>query len=115
MVIVRTISGELFTAPASPCSRRVSRTAPTAASGTGFRARRLSCRPTAPGRPLLRLIGVVRPRCLDPGEVPGAVRLTLDPARLLGPAHRRLAHPELAGELAITGHAHPYKCPEVKS
>ena len=32
-----------------------------------------------------------------------AVRLAADSARFLGPTHGRLAHPELAGELPITG------------
>ena len=69
----------------------------------------------ARGRSLLRLVGVASPRGLGPRGVPGAVRLALDPACLLGPAHRRLAHTELARELPIAGHAHPYKCSEVKS
>ena len=47
-------------------------------------------------------------RRLDRREVPRAVRLAPDPAGLLGPADRRLAHPDVAGKLAIAGHAHPY-------
>src|SRR5918996_794302 len=56
--------------------------------------------------PLLRRIGVVRPRRLDLGRVPGAVRLAADSAGFLRPPHRRLADPELAGKPPITGHAH---------
>jgi Coenzyme A transferase len=61
--------------------------------------------PSARRVQLLRGISVSGPGCPDPREVPGAVRRAADPTGLLGPAHRRLAHPELAGELAITGHA----------
>jgi hypothetical protein len=60
-------------------------------------------RPTASRGPLLRRIGVARPRGPDLGEVPRAVRLALDTARLLRAAHGRLAHPEVPGELAIAG------------
>jgi hypothetical protein len=71
--------------------------------------------PGAGLRALLGRIGIARPGGLDPGEVPAAVRLTLDPAGLLRPAHRGLAHPELPGERAITGRAHPYTGSKVKS
>jgi hypothetical protein len=56
--------------------------------------------------PLLRRIRIADPRRLDPGEVPRAVRLAPDPTRLLGPAHRRLAHPEVPAKLAITSRPH---------
>jgi hypothetical protein len=36
--------------------------------------------------PLLRRIGIAGPRRPDLSDVPGAVRLALDPAGLLGPA-----------------------------
>jgi hypothetical protein len=49
-----------------------------------------------------------------PGGVPRAIRLAADAPRLLGPPHRRLAHPEVPGEFPITGRAHPYTGPEVK-
>jgi hypothetical protein len=63
--------------------------------------------PGAGLRALLRLIGVVRPCCLDLRGVPGAVRLAADATRLLGPPHCRLAYPELPGELPIAGPGHP--------
>jgi hypothetical protein len=63
--------------------------------------------PTASSKPLLRLVGVPCPRCLDLRGVPRAIRLAPNAARLLGLAHGGLAHAKLAGERAITGHAHP--------
>jgi hypothetical protein len=57
--------------------------------------------------PLLRRIGVTGPGYPYSREVPGAIRFALNPDRLLGSPDRRLAHPELAGELPITGRAHP--------
>src|SRR5688500_7038276 len=96
----------------SPCSPRVARPAPSAASGTGRPA--ASIPGTGPA-PLLRRISIASPGCPDFHEVPGAVRLAADPAGSLGPTHRRLADPELPGQLPITGHAHPYDRPEVKS
>jgi hypothetical protein len=64
---------------------------------------------------LLSPIGIASPERLHPRQVPGAVRLAADPARLLGPADRRLAYPDLVGELAITVRAHPWNGREVKS
>jgi hypothetical protein len=83
---------------------------------------RLNCTPGpavfVPGArrgPLLRRIGVSRPRRPDLGRVPRTVRLAADPIGLLGPADGGLAYPELAGKLAITGRAHPYTGLEGKS
>jgi hypothetical protein len=58
---------------------------------------------------LLSPIGVASPERLDACEVPGAVRLAADPTRLGS------AHPDVSGELPITGRAHPYTGLEVKS
>jgi hypothetical protein len=85
----------------------------------GDRLHRMPGRPAAsvPGTglaPLLRRIGVAGPGRPDFREVPRAVCLAADPAGFLGPAHRRLADPELPCKLPITDHAHPYKGPEVK-
>ena len=55
---------------------------------------------------LLGAVGVARPFGLDPRQVPGAVGLAVDPPSFLGPTHRRLTHPNVPGELAITAGAH---------
>ena len=65
-------------------------------------------------RPVSRLQQSGGPRGLNLREVPRAVRLALDPPRRLRPAYGCLAHSELAGELSIAGHAHPYPGSEVK-
>ena len=74
-------------------------------------ARKLIRRRVRRAAPVLRRFGVAGPGRPD---FPGAVRLAADPAGSLGPTHRRLADPELPGQLPITGHAHPYDGPEVK-
>jgi hypothetical protein len=58
------------------------------------------------GPSLLGRIGVAGPRCLDSGHIPAAVRLAPNTARLLRSAHRRLAHAEVPGKLAITPGLH---------
>ena len=58
--------------------------------------------------PLLHLL--LRDSCAS-----AAIHLTPDTPRLLGPAHRGLAHADLPSELPITARAHPYKGLEVKS
>jgi hypothetical protein len=63
---------------------------------------------------LLGAIGIARPGGLDLGEVPGTVRLAMNPAGLLGAADRRLAHSDVPGEGPITGRAHPYNRRPVK-
>jgi hypothetical protein len=52
---------------------------------------------------LLARIGVRRPSCLDLRQVPRAISLSSDPPGLLGPAHRRLAHPDPARKLTVAG------------
>jgi hypothetical protein len=59
------------------------------ASSWACTCRMLTRPPAASGTALLCLTGVVRPRSLDLGGVPRAVRLPGDPTRLLGAAHLR--------------------------
>ena len=90
---------------ACPAPRRAPPRAPASAPGARLPACRFGQAAAAPGRccpthAALTLAGSHEPS--------GSRR---DPARLLGPPHRRLAHPELAGELPIAGHARSIQAP----